>query len=107
MSWSVRIESKPRLLALGLAPAVLLHEAAARACPACAGSMSGTAKGAYLASTAVLSLLPLGIIAAGVWLLRRAHRRASVRAVPPGQENAGRTSRRFRSVAAEDDAASA
>lgn len=48
--------------------------------------MSGTAKGAYLASTAVLSLLPLGIIAAGAWLLRRAHRRASVLAVPAGKE---------------------
>jgi hypothetical protein len=54
----------------GLALALLAPDAA-RACAVCAGKDSAAVSWAMLKGTALLSLLPLGVIGTGVWYLRR------------------------------------
>jgi endonuclease/exonuclease/phosphatase (EEP) superfamily protein YafD len=47
------------------------------ACPVCFDG-AGESRGAFLATTAFLTLLPLGMVAsAGVWLAKRARRHAN------------------------------
>jgi hypothetical protein len=67
---SARRATAAVLAGLALA-AVLLAPDAARACAVCAGKDSAAVSWAMLKGTALLSLLPLGVIGTGVWYLRR------------------------------------
>jgi hypothetical protein len=67
---SARRATTAVLAGLALA-AVLLAPDAARACAVCAGKDSAAVSWAMLKGTALLSLLPLGVIGTGVWYLRR------------------------------------
>lgn len=54
-----------------LAGALLLAPRAAQACPVCTGGQKEEVGRAFFAGSLVLSVLPLAVIGAGVWWLRR------------------------------------
>lgn len=70
MRTSTRRAAAAILAGLALA-ALLVAPDAARACAVCAGKDSAAVSWAMLKGTALLSLLPLGVIGTGVWYLRR------------------------------------
>lgn len=74
------MSARPLAAALAtLALALLLAPDAARACAVCMGGDSQAFSLALLKGTALLSLLPLAAIGAGVWYLRRRARQLAER----------------------------
>ena len=63
--------SRRALRILVPAAAMLAFAAAAHACPVCGAEGTARNRAAFFGSTMLLSLLPLGMIGGGVWLLAR------------------------------------
>lgn len=59
------------LRVLPAAAAMLLLAAVAHACPVCGAEGTARNRAAFFNSTMFLSLLPLGMIATGLWWVRR------------------------------------